>query len=216
MFGIDFSAWVPSPPPEHAFSGTAAVVVSLVCTVLAVFLSVRHIVMHLRNYTEPTYQRYIVRIIFMVPVRAVVTFNLQSRSLPPLPNPMPPPLCPHLPFSLPSQQLRSVGDLQLPLILPLLGGRTGRRGVLTRSSPPSPLPTPPPHPPSPHLLPTPPPHTSSPLVPSPSPLNSYEAWVIYNFLSLCLSWVGGPGAVATINPESHSLLPPPLPSPLSV
>jgi hypothetical protein len=24
---------------------------------------------------------------------------------------------------------------------------------------------------------------------------SYEAWVIYNFLSLCLGWVGGPGAV---------------------
>ncbi|CAI5493421.1 unnamed protein product [Closterium sp. Naga37s-1] len=24
----------------------------------------------------------------------------------------------------------------------------------------------------------------------------YEAWVIYNFLSLCLAWVGGPGAVA--------------------
>lgn len=23
----------------------------------------------------------------------------------------------------------------------------------------------------------------------------YEAWVIYNFLSLCLAWVGGPGAV---------------------
>lgn len=25
----------------------------------------------------------------------------------------------------------------------------------------------------------------------------YEAWVIYNFLSLCLAWVGGPGVVAT-------------------
>ena len=24
---------------------------------------------------------------------------------------------------------------------------------------------------------------------------SYEAWVIYNFMSLCLAWVGGPGAV---------------------
>jgi hypothetical protein len=24
---------------------------------------------------------------------------------------------------------------------------------------------------------------------------SYDAWVIYNFLSLCLAWVGGPGAV---------------------
>ncbi|KAH9320119.1 hypothetical protein KI387_021888, partial [Taxus chinensis] len=25
----------------------------------------------------------------------------------------------------------------------------------------------------------------------------YEAWVIYNFLSLCLAWVGGPGSVVT-------------------
>ncbi|CAI5506995.1 unnamed protein product [Closterium sp. Naga37s-1] len=25
----------------------------------------------------------------------------------------------------------------------------------------------------------------------------YEAWVIYNFLSLCLAWVGGPGVVVT-------------------
>lgn len=24
---------------------------------------------------------------------------------------------------------------------------------------------------------------------------SYEAWVIYNFLSLCMAYVGGPGAV---------------------
>lgn len=24
---------------------------------------------------------------------------------------------------------------------------------------------------------------------------SYEAWVIYNFLALCLAWVGGPGQV---------------------
>ncbi|CAI5502333.1 unnamed protein product [Closterium sp. Naga37s-1] len=117
MFGIDFSAWVPSPPPEHAFSGTAAVVVSLVCTVLAVFLSVRHIVMHLRNYTEPTYQRYIVRIIFMVPVYATMSFGALVMS----------------DYAMYFNTIRDV----------------------------------------------------------------YEAWVIYNFLSLCLSWVGGPGAVVT-------------------
>ncbi|CAI7767613.1 unnamed protein product [Closterium sp. NIES-54] len=117
MFGIDFSAWVPSPPPEHAFSGTAAVVVSLVCTVLAVFLSVRHIVMHLRNYTEPTYQRYIVRIIFMVPVYATMSFGA-------------------LVVSDYAMYFNTIRDV-------------------------------------------------------------YEAWVIYNFLSLCLSWVGGPGAVVT-------------------
>ncbi|CAI5527305.1 unnamed protein product [Closterium sp. Naga37s-1] len=117
MFGIDFSAWVPPPPPEHAFSGTAAVVVSLVCTVLAVFLSVRHIVMHLRNYTEPTYQRYIVRIIFMVPVYATMSFGALVMS----------------DYAMYFNTIRDV----------------------------------------------------------------YEAWVIYNFLSLCLSWVGGPGAVVT-------------------
>ncbi|CAI5472112.1 unnamed protein product [Closterium sp. Yama58-4] len=145
MFGIDLSAWVPSPPPEHAFSGTAAVVVSLVCTVLAVFLSVRHIVMHLRNYTEPTYQRYIVRIIFMVPVYATMSFGALVMS----------------DYAMYFNTIRDV----------------------------------------------------------------YVAWVIYNFLSLCLSSVGGPGAVVAINPEFHSpctpplpppspSLPPPLPSPL--
>ena len=27
------------------------------------------------------------------------------------------------------------------------------------------------------------------------PFHSYEAWIIYNFMSLCLAYVGGPGAV---------------------
>ena len=38
------------------------------CTAGAIALAVFHIYRHLMNYTEPTYQRYIVRIIFMVPV----------------------------------------------------------------------------------------------------------------------------------------------------
>lgn len=38
------------------------------CVVAAIVLAVRQIYKHLLNYTEPTYQRYIVRIIFMVPV----------------------------------------------------------------------------------------------------------------------------------------------------
>lgn len=29
----------------------------------------------------------------------------------------------------------------------------------------------------------------------PGPPRSYEAWVIYNFMSLCFAYVGGPGAV---------------------
>lgn len=32
-------------------------------------------------------------------------------------------------------------------------------------------------------------------LPSHMPACSYEAWVIYNFMSLCLAYVGGPGAV---------------------
>lgn len=67
------------------------------------------------NYTEPIYQRYIVRIVFMVPVYALTSFlSLIMRD-----------------SSIYFNSLREI----------------------------------------------------------------YEAWVIYNFLSLCLAWVGGPGAV---------------------
>lgn len=50
------------------YSGPVAILVALGCTSCAVFLAIWQIFAHLRNYTEPTYQRYIVRIIFMVPV----------------------------------------------------------------------------------------------------------------------------------------------------
>lgn len=43
-------------------------IVAFLCTVGAIALAIFHIYRHLLNYTEPTYQRYIVRIIFMVPV----------------------------------------------------------------------------------------------------------------------------------------------------
>ena len=46
-----------------------AIAAAAICTCAAVLLAVWHIYMHLVNYTEPTYQRFIVRIIFMVPVR---------------------------------------------------------------------------------------------------------------------------------------------------
>ncbi|EFJ08514.1 hypothetical protein SELMODRAFT_44885, partial [Selaginella moellendorffii] len=96
------------------------------CTCAAVLLSTWHIYMHLMNYTEPTFQRYIVRIIFMVPVYAMMSFLslvLNDKSI----------------------YFNSIRDI-------------------------------------------------------------YEAFVIYNFLSLCLAWVGGPG-VAVQNLSGRVLKP---------
>ncbi|EEF50053.1 transmembrane protein 184A [Ricinus communis] len=90
-------------------------IIAFICTFGAIALAVFHIYRHLLNYTEPTYQRYIVRIIFMVPVYASMSF--------------------------------------LSLVLPA-------SAIYFNSI-----------------------------------REVYEAWVIYNFLSLCLAWVGGPGAV---------------------
>ncbi|KAH9670192.1 hypothetical protein KPL70_016886 [Citrus sinensis] len=89
--------------------------IAFLCTIGATSLAIFHIYRHLLNYTEPTYQRYIVRIIFMVPLFAVMSF--------------------------------------LSLVFP-------ERAIYFNSI-----------------------------------REVYEAWVIYNFLSLCLAWVGGPGAV---------------------
>ncbi|KAL4588400.1 hypothetical protein LXL04_001285 [Taraxacum kok-saghyz] len=91
------------------------ILVALPCTLGAIGLVLLHIYRHLLNYTEPTYQRYIVRIIFMVPVYALMSFM-------------------SLVFSESSIYFNSIREV-------------------------------------------------------------YEAWVIYNFLSLCLAWVGGPGSV---------------------
>ncbi|KAK2634683.1 hypothetical protein Ddye_029475 [Dipteronia dyeriana] len=90
-------------------------VVAFICTAGATALAILHIYRHLLNYTEPTYQRFIVRIIFMVPVYALMSFLAL--------------VCPE--SAIYFNSIREV----------------------------------------------------------------YEAWVIYNFLSLCLAWVGGPGAV---------------------
>ncbi|KAJ4721836.1 Transmembrane protein like [Melia azedarach] len=89
--------------------------IAFLCTVGATGLGIFHVYRHLLNYTEPTYQRYIVRIILMVPLFAIMSF--------------------------------------LSLIL--------RDSAIYFNS----------------------------------IREVYEAWVIYNFLSLCLAWVGGPGAV---------------------
>ncbi|XP_031497778.1 uncharacterized protein LOC116262488 [Nymphaea colorata] len=91
------------------------ILVAFPCAIGAVVLAVSHIYRHLLNYTEPTYQRYIVRIIFMVPVYALMSFMSLVRNDK-------------------SIYFNSIREM-------------------------------------------------------------YEAWVIYNFLSLCLAWVGGPGAV---------------------
>ncbi|KAK4762892.1 hypothetical protein SAY86_008660 [Trapa natans] len=91
------------------------IVTAFFCTLGSIALATFHIYRHLLNYTEPVYQRYIVRIIFMVPVYALMSF--------------------------------------LSLILP-------DSSIYFNSI-----------------------------------REVYEAWVIYNFLSLCLAWVGGPGAV---------------------
>lgn len=91
------------------------ILVALPCTIGAIALALLHIYRHLLNYTEPTYQRFIVRIIFMVPVYALMSFL-------------------SLIFNSKTIYFNSIREV-------------------------------------------------------------YEAWVIYNFLSLCLEWVGGPGAV---------------------
>ncbi|KAL5700462.1 hypothetical protein ACHQM5_025901 [Ranunculus cassubicifolius] len=91
------------------------IIIAFPCVVASIILAIFHIYRHLMNYTEPTYQRYIVRIIFMVPVYALMSF--------------------------------------LSLLL-------NERSIYFNSI-----------------------------------REVYEAWVIYNFLALCLAWVGGPGAV---------------------
>ena len=81
----------------------------------AAILAIVHIVQHLRHYTEPMFQRYIIRIIFMVPVYAVCSF---------------------------ASLLADNASIYIATIR-----------------------------------------------------DCYEAWIIYNFMSLCLEYVGGPGAV---------------------
>uniref|UniRef100_A0A0E0P3E1 Uncharacterized protein n=1 Tax=Oryza rufipogon TaxID=4529 RepID=A0A0E0P3E1_ORYRU len=91
---------------------------ALVCAAAATVIALVHIYRHLLHYAEPIYQRFIVRLIFMVPVYAVMSF--------------------------------------LSLILP-------DNSIYFNSI-----------------------------------REIYDAWVIYNFFSLCLAWVGGPGAVVFV------------------
>lgn len=50
------------------------IVTAFFCTIGSMALAIFHIYRHLLNYTEPIYQRYIVRIIFMVPVSFISLF----------------------------------------------------------------------------------------------------------------------------------------------
>jgi len=93
------------------------IIVACPCTIAAISLAIWHIYRHLLNYRELAYQRYIVRIIFMVPVYATVSF--------------------------------------MSLVI-------GNKSIYFSSI-----------------------------------REIYEAWVIYNVFSLCLAWVGGPGAGVT-------------------
>jgi len=100
---------------EFWFRSTSAAALAGICAMTAAVLAIVHIVQHLRHYTEPMFQRYIIRIIFMVPVYAVCSF---------------------------ASLLAEDAAIYIATIR-----------------------------------------------------DCYEAWIIYNFMSLCLEYVGGPGAV---------------------
>ncbi|XP_042476750.1 transmembrane protein 184A-like isoform X2 [Macadamia integrifolia] len=123
------------------------VIVAFPCMAGAIALAIFHIYRHLLNYTEPTYQRYIVRIIFMVPKSGEI-----------------------LPRQLDPKHIMGC------ICLSFRGAATTSAVVYALMS-----------------------FLSLVLNESSIYFNSirevYEAWVIYNFLSLCLAWVGGPGAV---------------------
>eukprot|EP00889_Picochlorum_renovo_P001237 jgi/Picre1/28267/NNA_003673.t1 len=56
------------------FTSTGAAVLAGLCALIAALIGIFQIVQHLRNYTEPMFQRYIIRIIFLVPVYAICSF----------------------------------------------------------------------------------------------------------------------------------------------
>ncbi|KAG5525624.1 hypothetical protein RHGRI_032064 [Rhododendron griersonianum] len=123
------------------------ILIALPCTAGAMTLALLHIYRHLLNYTEPTYQRYIVRIIFMVPVYALMSFL-------------------SLVLNESSIYFNSIREIQPIGWLSILFLEQELRFLIILF-----------------------------YIPSASLDGQYEAWVIYNFLSLCLAWVGGPGAV---------------------
>ncbi|NP_001141528.2 uncharacterized protein LOC100273640 [Zea mays] len=104
-------------------SAAAYTAAALASAAAATVVALRLVHRHLLHYAEPTHQRFIVRIILMVPVYAVMSF--------------------------------------LSLVLP-------HQAIYFNSI-----------------------------------REIYDAWVIYNFFSLCLAWVGGPGnVVVSLNGQS--------------
>lgn len=83
------STWVPTPVPtrrpipESGHSSTdndavgtydSAVLIALACALIAVTLSLHLIRGHLKNYVKPQRQRYVIRIVWMVPIYAINSF----------------------------------------------------------------------------------------------------------------------------------------------
>jgi hypothetical protein len=49
-------------------------IIAALCAYVGMTISLVHIIQHLRHYSEPVFQRYIVRIIFMVPMYSICSF----------------------------------------------------------------------------------------------------------------------------------------------
>ncbi|GJY41789.1 transmembrane protein 184A-like protein, partial [Tanacetum coccineum] len=196
------------------------IIVALPCTIGAIALALVHIYRHLLNYTEPTYQRYIVRIIFMVPVYALMSFmslvfNKSSiyfnsirevisnqkaedveayKSIDDVDT-----FCGHTELGLENVASYPVIRIKVIDILKFITQKVPKIYVINHTF---------------HVVgeedmccrladatneqsihitiwfPT---RRRRCLLLK--VVDRYEAWVIYNFLSLCLAWVGGPGAV---------------------
>jgi len=106
----------PAETEQHAIlEDKVTTNIALACALATVTISVFQICQHLRHYTEPSFQRYIIRIIFIVPCYGAASYLALS----------------YRDWSMWFE----------------------------------------------------------------TPRDCYEAWVIYNFMSLCMAYVGGPGAV---------------------
>ncbi|KAL6639596.1 hypothetical protein ACP70R_023326 [Stipagrostis hirtigluma subsp. patula] len=112
----------------------------------ATVVALRLVHRHLLHYAEPTHQRFIVRIILMVPVYAVMSF---------------------LSLALPHKAIyfNSIREIC-------------KRQHLNKNAS------------RPFIFDNP----AGTRIPA-QETSIYDAWVIYNFFSLCLAWVGGPGSV---------------------